>query len=401
MTSLEGKLLSSVLNDKQIHVLVQGRVENYLQTHVDAWETIKNHYVKYRVVPSPELIIEKHPDFDYTANTEGTKYHFDEVQNKFIDSSVRRMINDAATAYKGGKPQQALSLAAQRVSEISRMAAGIDDVDVSQLDTAVAYYEAAKEQAELGNHGITLGLEAFDAVLPSGITDNQFGIILAFPGTGKSWLMAYMAVQAWRQGKTPLIVSLEMSESEVRNRIYAIIGQGYFSHRKLSAAKIDLDDFKRWHKMTFEGKPPIHVVSGQGSLTPVGLQGKIDQYRPDIVFVDYINLMSPNNKHAGQTERVMNLSMELKLLAGSVDVPIVAIASATPGQTDDLSLPPTMEQVAWSKQIMYDADWIIALGRTPNTDIMEVVMRKNRNGPLGEFLLQIDFDKGMFTYKGL
>ena len=60
---------------------------------------------------------------------------------------------------------------------------------------------------------------------------------------------------------------------------------------------------------------------------------------------------------------------------------------------------PTLGQTAWSRQIAYDADWVMALGRATNSDIIECVFRKNRNGFMGDFLVQVDFDRGYYRYK--
>jgi hypothetical protein len=60
---------------------------------------------------------------------------------------------------------------------------------------------------------------------------------------------------------------------------------------------------------------------------------------------------------------------------------------------------PTLGQTSWSRQIAYDADWLLALGRAPNSDVIECVFRKNRNGFLGDFMVQVDFDSGRFLYK--
>jgi hypothetical protein len=41
----------------------------------------------------------------------------------------------------------------------------------------------------------------------------------------------------------------------------------------------------------------------------------------------------------------------------------------------------------------------MALGRATNSDIIECVFRKNRNGFMGDFLVQVDFDRGYYRYK--
>ncbi len=198
-----------------------------------------------------------------------------------------------------------------------------------------------------------------------------------------------------------MIISLEMTEQEVRNRVFAILGEGIWSHRKLSSGDVEQDMMKRWMEKTFEGKPPIRILSneGIGEINPAVVRGKIDQYAPDIVFLDYLNLMTSNAKGDSEVVKMKNLSRELKLLALSSAVPIVAISSATPDDVTNMNTVPTLGQTSWSRQIAYDADWLLALGRATNSDTMELCFRKNRNGYLGEFLLTVDFDRGSFMYK--
>jgi replicative DNA helicase len=279
----------------------------------------------------------------------------------------------------------------------------VRDLDVSNVDDAISYFETVQRLREAGAYGIYTGLAGFDNYLPAGITPGQFGVILAYPAIGKSWMALYLAVQAWKNGRSPLIVSLEMTETEVRNRIFTIIGQGIWSHRKLSRGDVEIDMMKKWMKKEFEGRPALHIISneGIGDVSPSVLRGKIDQYSPDIVFVDYLNLMTPNQRTDNETVKMKNLSRELKLLAVSEAIPIVAISSATPDDVTDMSSVPSLGQVSWSKQVAYDADWLLAMGRAADSDVIEAVFRKNRNGMLGEFYVQVNFDSGRFVYKDL
>jgi replicative DNA helicase len=192
-----------------------------------------------------------------------------------------------------------------------------------------------------------------------------------------------------------------MSETEVRNRVFTIMGEGVWSHRKLSSGMIETEDLRRWHSKELVGKPEFHIISNDngGEVTPSVIRGKIDQYKPDLIIVDYLQLMSPNQKSDNETVRMKNLSRELKLMAISEEVPIIAISSATPDDVNKLDTVPTLGQTAWSRQIAYDADWVLALGRATNSDIIECVFRKNRNGFMGEFMVQADFDKGWYRYK--
>jgi replicative DNA helicase len=397
----EAKLISAVLQDKQVHVLLQANVENILRTHNDIWQFIRNYSEHNGTVPPVTLVVDKFRDFQPIDGIGATKHHLEELQAEYLNDSLKDILRNTAADVQGGKGTEALESLIQMTSELKKNTASIRDIDVTDIDDAIAYYENVQKQNELGQVGIKTGLPGFDNYLPAGIMPGQLGVFLAYPGIGKSWLSLYFAVQAWKQGKSPMVVSLEMSETEVRNRVYTIMGEGLWSHRKLSSGEVELDMLKSWHQKNLQGKPEFHIISNDsgGEVTPSVMRGKIDQYKPDFVIVDYLQLMSPNQKSDNETVRMKNLSRELKLMAISEEVPIIAISSATPDDVNKLDTVPTLGQTAWSRQIAYDADWVMALGRGANSDVIECVFRKNRNGFMGEFMVQVDFDKGMYKYK--
>ena len=401
MNNTEAKVISAVLQDKQLHVLLQANVETLLRTHNDVWNFIRLYAENNGTVPPSSLVVEKFRDFQIIKDIGATKHHLEELQNEYLNDSLKDILRSAATEVQGGQGVQALEDLITKTSTLKKNTSSIRDIDATDIDSAIAYFENVKEQQALGQRGIKTGLPGFDNYLPSGIMPGQLGVFLAYPGIGKSWMALYFAVQAWKQGKTPLIISLEMSETEVRNRVFTIMGEGLWSHRKLSNGEIELDMLKKWHENKLQGKPPFHIISNDsgGEVTPSVIRGKLDQYKPDFVVVDYLQLMSPNQKADNETVKMKNLSRELKLMAISEEVPIIAISSATPDDVKDMSTVPTLAQTAWSRQIAYDADWVMALGRASNSDIIECAFRKNRNGFMGDFLVQCDFDKGYYRYK--
>ena len=401
MSNSEAKLISAVLEDKQVHVLMQANVDNLLRTHGDIWEFIRTYSEQNSSVPPTSLVVEKFRDFSPIKDIGSTKHHLEELKVEYLNDSLKSLLTSAATDIQAGQGNKALESLITKTSELKKNSSSIRDIDATDLDSAVAYYENAKLQSELGATGIKTGLPGFDDYLPAGITPGQLGVFLAYPGIGKSWLSLYFAVQAWKQGKSPMVVSLEMSETEVRNRVFTIMGEGQWSHRKLSSGQVEIDDLKKWHKSKVDGRPEFHIISNDsgGEVTPSVLRGKIDQYKPDFIIVDYLQLMSPNQKSDNETVRMKNLSRELKLMSISEEVPIIAISSATPDDVTKLDTVPTLGQTAWSRQIAYDADWVLALGRGSNSDVIECVFRKNRNGFMGEFFVQVDFDKGWYKYK--
>ncbi len=401
MNNTEAKVITAVLEDKQIHVLLQANVETLLRTHNDIWNFIRLYSENNQALPPSDLVREKFRDFEPVSGVGSTKHHLAELQTEYLNDSLKDLLRNAAGEVQTGNGTEALEHLITKTSELKKNTAAIRDIDATDLEDAVAYYERVQKQNELGAVGIKTGLPGFDNYLPAGIMPGQLGVFLAYPGIGKSWMALYFAVQAWKQGKSPMIISLEMSETEVRNRVFAIMGEGLWSHRKLSNGEVEIDMLRKWHANKVEGRPEFHIISNDsgGEVTPSVIRGKIDQYKPDFVVVDYLQLMSPNQKADNETVKMKNLSRELKLMSISEEVPIIAISSATPDDVKDLSTPPTLGQTAWSRQISYDADWLLALGRGTNSDIIECVFRKNRNGFMGDFLVQVDFDKGYYRYK--
>ena len=401
MSNTEAKLISAVLQDKQVHVLLQANVDGILRTHNDIWQFIRNYSEMNGTVPPTSLLVDKFRDFQPVDGVGATKYHLEELQTEYLNDSLKDILRNTAAEVQAGQGVKALEDIITKTSALKKNTSVIRDIDATDIEDAVLYYENVRKQNEIGSIGIKTGLAGFDNYLPAGITPGQLGVFLAYPGIGKSWMALYFAVQAWKQGKSPLIISLEMSETEVRNRVFTIMGEGLWSHRKLSAGLVETDDLRRWHGKELQGKPEFHIISndGGGEVTPSVIRGKIDQYKPDLIIVDYLQLMSPNQKSDNETVRMKNLSRELKLMAISEEMPIIAISSATPDDVNKLDTVPTLGQTAWSRQIAYDADWVLALGRATNSDIIECVFRKNRNGFMGEFIVQADFDKGWYKYK--
>lgn len=397
----EAKVLSAVLNDKQIHTLMQANPDTLFITHSDIWQFIRSYYDKNQSVPPVDIVVEKFRDFTPVTGIGATKHHVEELRIHYLDGKIRDLLKSSASELQKNNPIEALNVLISKTADLKKGTSDVRDIDVVDVDDAVAYFKHIEELNRLGAHGIKTGLAGFDNYLPSGIMPGNFGVLLAYPAIGKSWLALYMAVQAWKNGRKPLFLSLEMTESEVRNRAYTIMGEGRFSHRKMSTGDVDLEEFKRWGSQYFKDKPSLQIVSsdGLGEVTPAVLRGKIQQYSPEIVFVDYIQLMQANTPTDNEVVKIKNISRELKLLAISEQIPIIAIASATPDDATNMNSVPQLGQVAWSKQLAYDADFVVALGREPASDILQCVFRKNRAGHLGEWLVQVDFNHGLFRYK--
>lgn len=395
-------VISAVIEDGDMPSLLKAPTEMFDQFG-DVLEFITSYYADNRGMP-PRKVVESKFAITLAEDVGSTKHNVDELHNAYINRALRKVIRDASQKLQDGNLKSALNGIVSGASALKKDTTDIRDLDATDVEEAVAHIKRVQEMNARGVYGVQFGIPGIDDFLPSGMVPGMFGLILGYPGRGKSFLTTLMAVNAWDRNKRVLYVSLEMTESEVRARVYAIAGNGEFSLRALQRGQVDPVSFEKWANVRFDGKNEFPIVSNDstGKFTPAALRAKIDEYSPDIVFVDYLQLMAPDAGTDGnETIKLKNLSTELKLLAMQSATPIIGVVSATPSDATDMNSIPELGQVAWSKQLAYDADWLLAVGRQDNSPIMGIAWRKNRNGPLTDFALDCNFDRGIFTYTEL
>lgn len=398
----EAEVINAVCKNKDFHVLLEENSSQLFSTYRDVYDHIAVAYQSSKSVPSAASLSKEFSYFELVDESElsATKYHLDRLRVAFTDEKFRLILVDAQQTLKERGTREAIERVEYNLNRLNRSTVAVHDVNVTDVGAMVNHFEKVKEiNSTYGGLGIKTGIKEFDFCLPMGIAPGQYGVVMAFPSVGKSWFAQYVAVQAWKRGRRPMIISVEMTETEVRNRLITLIGEGRWSHRRLSSGDIDIEEFREWGEKELAEKQDFIIISneGLGPVTPAVIRAKIEQHQPDIVLIDYLQLLDDGKGRGGKTENVMNLSIEMKRMANSSKIPIIAIVSATPDDNQlDMKDPPQLGQTGWSKQVAYDADWAVAMGREKNSETMEFVFRKNRNGMLGDFALEIDFDKGIW-----
>jgi replicative DNA helicase len=391
----EATLISAVCKNKDISTLLADNVDELFTSHRDIWEGLKSYYYKFKAVPEAGVLLEKFKDFEIDANVKAeTGYYLDKLKNEYLSNRLKNIIIKSGSMLKEDAASRVLSEMQAQLASLSKFTSNVRDLDVTDIDAATRHFEAVKvRSAEMGGSpGIKTGFEAIDLAYPTGMAPGHLIVAIGWPGRGKTWFTSYLACKAWEQGFKPMIVSLEMSPENMRDRIYTMLGSGLFKASELSTGDINIDDFRSWSNKKFENKNGFVLVSNEGmaEVTPATIQGKIDQHKPDLVILDYHQLFSDNKKSMGATERNMNISREFKMLAMTNNIPVIDITAATMDDVSDQDNPPMLSQVAWSKAIEYDADMAIAIHKYTGTQMIEVVSRKNRHGQ--EFGMYLDWD---------
>ena len=391
----EATLISAVCKNKDISTLLADNVDELFTSHRDIWEGLKSYYYKFKAVPEAGVLLEKFKDFEIDANVKAeTGYYLDKLKNEYLSNRLKNIILKSGSMLKEDAASRVLSEMQAQLANLSKFTSNVRDLDVTDADNAIRHFEATKVRSNEmgGSPGIKTGFEAIDLAYPTGMAPGHLIVAIGWPGRGKTWFTSYLACKAWEQGFKPMIVSLEMSPENMRDRIYTMLGSGLFKASDLAIGDINVDDFRSWSNKRFENKNGFVLVSNEGmaEVTPATIQGKIDQHKPDLVILDYHQLFSDNKKSQGATERNMNISREFKMLAMSNNIPVIDITAATMDDVSDQDNPPMLSQVAWSKAIEYDADMAIAIHKYTGTNMVEVVSRKNRHGQ--EFGMYLDWD---------
>ena len=391
----EATLISAVCKNKDISTLLADNVDDLFTSHKDIWDGLKTYYHKFKAVPEVGILQEKFKDFDPDFNAKGeTAYYLDKLKNEFLSSKIKTILLKSGSMLKEDAASRVLAEMQSDLSSLNKFTNNVRDLDVTDADSAIRHIESLKiRSAEMGGSpGIKTGFQAIDLAYPTGMAPGHLIVAIGWPGRGKTWFTSYLACKAWEQGFKPMIISLEMTPENMRDRIYTMLGSGLFKASDFSKGDINVDDFRTWSSKKFADKNGFILVSNEGSgqVTPNSVQAKIDQHKPDLVILDYHQLFTDNNNSKAPTERNMNISREFKNLAVRNNIPVIDITAATADDISDQDNPPMMSQVAWSKAIEYDADMAMAVHRYAGTNMIEVVSRKNRHGH--DFGLYLDWD---------
>jgi len=395
----EAILISAVCKNKDISTLLADNVDDLFTSHRDVWESLKTYYYKFKAVPEVGVIMERHKDFQPQDTNAETGYYLDKLKNEYITARIKNVLLKAGSMLKEDGASRVLATMQSELADLTRYTNNVRDLDITDADSAIRHFESVKARSAVmgGSPGIITGFKAIDKAYPTGMAPGHLIVAIGWPGKGKTWFSSYLACKAWEQGFKPMIVSLEMSPENMRDRIYTMLGSGLFKASDLSKGDISIDDFRSWSTKKFENKNSFILVSNEGNkeVTPATVQGKIDQHKPDLVILDYHQLFNDTKRSHSEVERNRNISREFKLLAVSNNIPIIDITAATADDISDQDNPPMMSQVAWSKAIEYDADMAMAIHRYPNTNMIEVVSRKNRHGHDFNFYLDWDINRGV------
>lgn len=399
MSNIEAKVISAVATHGDAFQII-GEPKEIFQSYGDVFEFIRTYYISHKQAPSKSTINEEFPDVELPVVDAPTNFYVDQLKRHFVRKNTELVIEKIAESLdKGVAPSEVLDKGLTAFTRLTRYTSATVDLNITDYQSALEHFIREREQAgEEGVVGIPTCIDSIDANYPTGLAAGQSIVVMGFSGAGKSFFTALLAVKAWLSGRRVMIVSLEMTPEEYRNRVYAMMSAGAFKSSDLARGLVDETDFQTWGKKSLERSSDFIVVSVDGisEMTPNRIQSKIDIHKPDLVIVDYAQLASDNDKTEAMTPRMLNLSRQIKLLAMANRIPMVLITAVTDEEGAKRDGPPRINQIAWSRGLEFDASLILAVHRHKGTNIVEVACRKNRYGDEFSFFFEVDFDSGIW-----
>ena len=239
-------------------------------------------------------------------------------------------------------------------------------------------YEAYHKKEDL----IPFDLEYFNKITKGGLPNKTLNIALAGTGVGKSLFMCHVASSALLGGKNVLYITLEMAEEKIAERIDA------------NLLNVPIQEITELPKVMFEDKVTKLANRTQGSLiikeypTASAHAGHFKSllnelalkksFRPDIIFIDYLNICSSSRYRAGSNVNsytvVKAIAEELRGLACEANVPIVSATQTTRSGygSSDVELTDTSESFG----LPATADLMFALISTEDLEGLGQIMVK-------------------------
>ncbi len=316
------------------------------------------------------------------------------------DSTYRSLITAGSEivrlAYAGGPDLQG---ALERSESLIRSVAGATSEPglVSLARAVEEFWEVGDMHTADIRFSVRSGFSAIDALV-GGFESGNLVIVAARPSTGKSALLLNFALNAARgQNARVVIATLEMNRREWATRTIAR-DSGIDSRRLRPGCMTDIEERRAMNSTAALAGLSVELADAT-SQSATKLRSEVKKAAAkmggvDLVIVDYLQLMHGERRGANRTEEVTEISRGLKVLAGELNIPVVAAAQLSRAVEARTPPVPILSDLRDSGAIEQDADVVVFLYR-PETDdgrpgeMVKAIIAKNRNGPLGSVWMRM------------
>ena len=408
MDKIEFLVLKNLIsNEDYLRKVIPFIKSEYFQDHNQkiVFEEISSFVSEYNELPTKEIVsieVEKRTDINETSFKEISQLisYLDEdvVEFNWLMDTTEKWCKERAV-YLALMESIAIADGQDSKKQPDAIPSILSDALSVSFDNNVGhdYLQDYAERFDLYNkkeEKIEFDLEFFNKITKGGLPNKTLNIALAGTGVGKSLFMCHVASSVLLQGKNVLYITLEMAEERIAERIDA------------NLLNVNIQDIAGLPKQMFETKVNNIAQKTQGTLiikeypTASAHAGHFrsllnelalkKSFRPDIIFIDYLNICSSSRYRAGSNVNsyttVKAIAEELRGLACEANVPIVSATQTTRSGygSSDVELTDTSESFG----LPATADLMFALISTEELEGLGQIMvkqLKNRYNDLNLF----------------
>lgn len=304
-------------------------------------------------------------------------------------------IADSAFHTEGRETAELLEKAEREVFKIAeqrqRGQSGFSSIK-SLLADAVDKIETLYEQ-EGSITGVSSGFTDFDE-MTSGLQPADLIIVAGRPSMGKTTFAMNIAENVAIKGDKPVAVfSMEMPGDSLAMRMMSSLGR--IDQHKVRTGKLDDDEWPRLTSAINLLAETRLFIDDTPALTPTEVRSRARRLTREhgqlgLIVLDYLQLMQSPASGDNRVQQISDISRGLKALAKELDVPVVALSQLNRNLEQRPNKRPVMSDLRESGSIEQDADVIVFIYRdevynedSPDKGIAEIIIGKQRNGPIG------------------
>lgn len=370
------------------------------------FDYVQEHWSKYGNTPGAEIVEKAFPTFVLERQEQPLEFFINGLHQHKRAAVVTAALYQASDLMSDEekaeekKFDEITDLLKDALEAAAREGSGSRDINVP--DALQGLEQVWKERAANPGHlrGISTGIHGIDLVT-GGWQKEQLVTLIGLPKAMKSSIMLYMAWKAWMAGQRVLFVGFEMSNDEQLQRLSSLIlgvslttiqNGTYTKPQRIAAARElrRLKDSREWHMSS-----DITETS-----TVQGVQAKVREYNPDVIFVDGAYLMDPGDQRLerGSSFALTAITRDFKRLAQTTMTPVVLTTQASTHRSKGGV---TAASVMYSTSFLQDSDVVLSTERLEETGALptDPVMLKisvllSRSGPKADTLLEWDWGSG-------
>ncbi len=301
------------------------------------------------------------------------------------------------------------------ISGVTPVVTGSDSHPYTHIDDAVqeAIEDIDERQVNQTISGISSGWKSIDDVV-GGWRKGELIVLGARPSMGKSAYALAITRNSARQGKVSLFISIEMSAMMTTHRLLSLETGIDLKRMQNSVLNAQEKHLVRGARATLFDYPLY--ISSSNPMSIADIKSKCIKLKHkeglDLIVIDYLQMIE--TKGYNRVQEVGQLSRGLKQIAREMNVPVIVLSSLSRASEKRDDKRPVMSDLRESGDIESDADVGLFLYRSSyyasqsidpdQPDEIEVIVRKNRNGPIGSVTLEYIPSVGQFhelSYGGL